>query len=81
LAFTFNLVLKLLNPAVKRSGKLGRLIRYIDWDKVKPLGAAAVVLQGGGARNPDVLHNKEVTQIFWHIKNMIKYPIIFNGAN
>jgi len=45
---------------LKRSGKLGRLIRYIDWDKVKPLGAAAVVLQGGGARNPDVLHNKEI---------------------
>ncbi|XP_063674361.1 uncharacterized protein LOC134811457 [Bolinopsis microptera] len=43
---------------LKKSGRIGSILKYIDWDKITPLGAAAFAL--GRNRNPDNLQDKEI---------------------
>ena len=60
-----SLILKLI-LSVKKSGNIGKIIRFVDWQKITPLGAAGFVYKQEINKcstknfNADMLHNKEV---------------------
>ena len=50
---------------MKKSGRIGSILKYIDWDKIVPLGAARAACALQRKRDPDNLQSKEVTPLYF----------------